>query len=115
MADSTNANQPEQQPQQQQKKGFFGTAASGLGMFLPLHLSPPNPSKLKLTPYPKKGNTLGTATSAVGSGVSSAGAATGNIVGAAGKGVGETVGGVGKGVGDTVGGEFSISFLFSSA
>jgi hypothetical protein len=37
MADSTNANQPEQQ---QQKKGFFGTAASGLGMFPPSPLVP---------------------------------------------------------------------------
>jgi hypothetical protein len=42
MADSINANQPEQQ---QQKKGFFGTAASGLGMF------PPSPFPL-LIPFP---------------------------------------------------------------
>jgi hypothetical protein len=44
MTDSTNANQPQQA---EQKKGFFGTAASGLGMFLP----PTLPSILPIPPF----------------------------------------------------------------
>ncbi|KAG9192959.1 hypothetical protein G6011_11693 [Alternaria panax] len=63
--------------QNNQQKGFFGTAASGLG------------------------NTLGAATNTVGKGVQGVTDATGNVVAAGGKGLGDAVTGVTRGVGDT--------------
>ncbi|KAJ4382265.1 hypothetical protein N0V86_002598 [Didymella sp. IMI 355093] len=65
------------QNQQQQSKGFFGTATSGLG------------------------NTLGAATNTLGKGVGTVTDAAGNVISATGKGVGDTVTGLTQGVGDT--------------
>ncbi|CAI6340298.1 unnamed protein product [Periconia digitata] len=71
------ANMSDQNQQQQQSKGFFGTAASGLG------------------------NTLGAASDTVGKGVGGATNTLGNTVSGLGKGLGDTVTGVTGGLGDT--------------
>ncbi|KNG49348.1 ca2+-modulated nonselective cation channel polycystin [Stemphylium lycopersici] len=66
-----------EQNDQQQQKGFFGTAASGLG------------------------NTLGAATNTVGKGVQGVTDTAGNVVAAGGKGLGDAVTGITQGAGDT--------------
>ncbi|KAH8732522.1 hypothetical protein GQ44DRAFT_821787 [Phaeosphaeriaceae sp. PMI808] len=67
----------DQNNQQQQSKGFFGTATSGLG------------------------STLGAAANTLGKGVTGVTNTTGNVVAGAGKGLGDAVTGVTQGLGDT--------------
>jgi hypothetical protein len=103
--------------QNNQQKGFFGTAASGIGMFhsqffasilWPFFLS----HQHRRIWYVRKqanstGNTLGAATNTVGKGVQGVTDATGNVVAAGGKGLGDAVTGITQGVGDTTKGTFT--------
>jgi hypothetical protein len=104
--------------QNNQQKGFFGTAASGLGMFhskffasilWPFFFLPTSTAVLGNVRKQANstGNTLGAATNTVGKGVQGVTDATGNVVAAGGKGLGDAVTGVTQGVGDTTKGTFT--------
>jgi hypothetical protein len=102
--------------QNNQQKGFFGTAASGLGTSSPIfffyvttYFLPALLPVLYGILLTSTGNTLGAATNTVGQGVKGVTDATGNVVAAGGKGLGDAVTGITQGAGDTTKGELSAS------
>jgi len=93
--------------QNNQQKGFFGTAASGLGTsHYACLISKQQEHDQKSSAHANNpGNTLGAATNTVGKGVQGVTDATGNVVAAGGKGLGDAVTGITQGAGDTTKGE----------